>query len=236
MRVLLGLVIGGLIGATGVVRPASAAEPSVVDAQRVRQAIAHAVRARMGEDAHVEISGLEVEGQGFAEFVEAVPFPDARVGGRVQFRLLDAGGGGERARHAGRASAVIGVEVEHVRARTLLPRGRDVAEDDIEASRDRLPSLPLRRLPRSSEVTGARALVHVAPGEVVTRSAVSARAAVRSGQTVRAIARVDGLEVVASLVAVQDGAPGAVIRVVNRESRKELRARVVAGGVVEVVP
>ncbi|MGE3178977.1 MAG: flagella basal body P-ring formation protein FlgA [Vicinamibacterales bacterium] len=37
------------------------------------------------------------------------------------------------------------------------------------------------------------------------------------------------------MTAAQDGVEGAVIRVVNKESRRELRARVVGPGEVEVI-
>ena len=52
---------------------------------------------------------------------------------------------------------------------------------------------------------------------------------------VRAVARVGEVEVSATMTAVQDGVEGAVIRVVNKESRRELRAKVVEPGVVEVM-
>jgi flagella basal body P-ring formation protein FlgA len=49
------------------------------------------------------------------------------------------------------------------------------------------------------------------------------------------MARVGAVQVVAELVAVQDGDPGATVRVVNKGSRRELRARVIEPGLVEVV-
>lgn len=218
---------------------AAAAPPpraSADDTVRIAEAIIETVQSRMGDDAEVVLSELTVTGGERQVFLQAVPDPDARVGERIHFRLLGSDGRGEAARTVGHASAVVAVNVEHVRAKELVPRGQDVADTALETARGPLVGVPMRRLPRWSEVAGSRALVNLAPGEVITRSAVTIRPAVKSGQVVRAIARVGGLEVTAALVAAQDGAPGAVIRVVNRESRRELRARVVESGVVEVVP
>lgn len=222
------------------VRGYAAATPpphaSAEDTVRVAEAIIETVQSRMGDDAEVVLSDLRVTGGESYAFLQAVPDPDARVGERVHFRLLGSEGRGEAARTIGHASAVVAVNVEHVRAKELVARGRDVADSDLETAHGPLIGVPLRRLPRWVEVSGSRALVNLAPGEVITRSAVTIRPAVKSGQVVRAIARVGGLEVTAALVAVQDGVPGSVIRVVNRESRRELRARVLESGVVEVIP
>jgi flagella basal body P-ring formation protein FlgA len=217
-----------------------AALPAHVRAQApsaiVHAAITAAVQARMGDDAAVTVVGLEVSDLRPLSLLRAVPEPNARIGERMHFRLVGSEARGGRAQAAGRAAAFVRVDVEHVRVRTLVERGRELQDRDVEASREDLGSLPLRRLPRQREVTGARALVNLAPGEVVTSPAVSSRPAVKSGQVVRAVARIGELEVSAALTAVQDGVEGAVIRVVNKESRRELRARVVEPGVVEVMP
>ncbi len=213
-----------------------AATPVAALDARVRAAVTEAVRTRMGDEAEVSVEQMQVTGEPASPFLQAVPAPNARLGGRVHFRLLGADGRGDAARVVGSASALITVDVEHVRVRALVPRGRQLGDGDIEASRDRLVDVPLRRLPRLDEVAGTRTLVNLAPGEIVAHSAVTVRPAVKSGQRVRATARVGGLTVVAALVAVQDGTPGAIIRVVNKDSRRELRARVVGPGVVEVIP
>lgn len=206
------------------------------DVVRVEQAIADAVRARMGDQADVEVAQLEMACEHDYVYLQAVPEPDARMGQRVYFRLLGSDGRGGAPRPAGSASAVVSVAVPHVRARALVPRGRELREGDIERTQAPIVGMPLRRLPTLAEVAGARTLVNLAPGEVLTRTTVAARPAVKSGQVVRATARVGGLEVTALLVAAQDGAPGSVIRVVNKESRRELRARVIEPGIVEVIP
>lgn len=223
--------------------PAGVAAPAAIGAtdmssrdDGVRTAIAAAVRARMGSDAVVVVSDLAVSNGATVSFLEAIPSPEARLGGRMSFRLVGSDGGGERTRAVGTASARVRVDVEHVRARALLTRGTVVEDGAVETSHDPLVNLPLRRLPRMREIAGSRILEHVAPGEVLTRTSVALRPAVKSGQVVKAVAHVGLVEVAAALVAAQDGAPGAIIRVVNKDSRRELRARVVEPGIVEVLP
>lgn len=200
----------------------------------VEAAIVQAVRDRMGTDARVAVDGVDVVGPRVEPPIVAVPSPGARVGGPIRFQLVGAGRG-RTTRALGWATATVHVAVEHVRARHLVSRGKTLSEDDVEVSREAVAGVPLRRLPRLHEVYGAPALTALSPGGVLTKSAVAARPAVKSGQTVRATARIGGVHVMAELVAVQDGEPGATVRVVNKESRRELRARVLEPGLVEVI-
>lgn len=218
--------------------PASETHAATANASRddwVRAAITEAVQARMGDDADVTVAAMEIVGEASSALLQAVPEPNARLGDWMHLRLLGTDGRGQAAHVVGGVSAFVSVAVDHVRVRTLVPRGRELAEGDVAASHDVLDGVPLRRLPRLREVAGTRALVNLAPGDVIARTSVALRPAVKSGQLVRATARVGGVVVTAALVAVQDGAPGAVIRVVNKDSRRELRARVVEPGVVEVI-
>ncbi len=58
---------------------------------------------------------------------------------------------------------------------------------------------------------------------------------VRAGDRVRATARVGGVEAVVIAIAAQNGVAQQIIRVVNPDSRRAIRVRVVAAGEVEVV-
>ena len=60
-------------------------------------------------------------------------------------------------------------------------------------------------------------------------------ALVRSGRDVVTLARIEGLEVRGRAVAVQSGDLGEVVLVVNPDSRKRLRGRVVGPALVEVL-
>jgi flagella basal body P-ring formation protein FlgA len=200
----------------------------------VESMIASAVRERMGADAQVIVSNVELFNPSAAAAVTAVPEPGGRTGSIVHFTLVGAGPSGA-ARTVGRAAATIRVNADHVKVRQPLVRGRAIAEADVERARGEVVGLPLRRLPTADEVVGGVALRPLVPGEIISHAAVKADRAVRSGQAVRATARVGSVEVSAELVAAQDGDPGSIIRVVNRNSRRALRARVLEPGIVEVI-
>jgi flagella basal body P-ring formation protein FlgA len=117
----------------------------------------------------------------------------------------------------------------------LIPRGKTIAAEDVVEQVGEVSGVPLRRLPIASDVIGARALHDIATGALIAGSAVAMPGAVKSGQTVRAVATVGAVEVTASLVSMQNGQIGDVIRVVNKDSRRELRARVIGEGAVEVI-
>jgi len=70
---------------------------------------------------------------------------------------------------------------------------------------------------------------------VITVTAVQVRPAVSSGDVVAVRAMVSGVTVEGQAVAQQSGAEGDIIRVVNRESRRPLKARVVGPRQVEVL-
>jgi len=94
---------------------------------------------------------------------------------------------------------------------------------------------PLRAWPGAASVVGGKVLRALATGACVSRNAVQAVLAVRTGQEVTAVTRLDGVEATAVMVAAGSGDAGTVIRVVNRQSRRALKARVVSAGLVEIV-
>ncbi len=81
----------------------------------------------------------------------------------------------------------------------------------------------------------SRAARPLAADACLTRTSLVMLPAVQAGQEVDAIARVNGVEAVARLVAAERGQVGSLVRVVNPQSRRSLKARVVAAGVVEVI-
>jgi flagella basal body P-ring formation protein FlgA len=188
-------------------------------------------------DAHVIVEQIEIFNVIDVPRFEAVPAPEARVGEVIQFALIAPSGSsaGARVVNVGRASALVHVEAPHAFATRLIPRGQTVGPDDLEESTSTVRGVPLRRLPTLAELGGGRAIRNLASGEIVTGAAMTTIPAVRSGQTVRATVRIEGAEVSATLVAAQNGELGATIRVFNRDSRRELRAKVVGDGAVEVI-
>ena len=204
---------------------------------RVGAAIVEALVQRMGNDARIIVERLEISSVRDVTPIEAVPEPGARTGEVVAFALLGSVGTATSRRviNVGRATALVRVETPHAKAARLIPRGKDVVSDDLQAVVEDVRGVPLRRLPTSGQLLGGHALRNIAAGEIATSTAIAATPAVRSGQLVRATATIEGAQVSAMLVAAQGGELGAVIRVVNRESRRELRARIVAEGSVEVM-
>jgi flagella basal body P-ring formation protein FlgA len=226
------LVAAGL--AHGQARPASVPAPLQ---DRVGAAIVEALVQRMGADARIIVEQLEISSVRDVTPIEAVPEPGARTGEVVAFTLLGSVGTGASRRviNVGRATALVRVEAPHAKAARLIVRGKDVQGDDLQSVVEDVPGVPLRRLPTSGQLVGGHALRNIAAGEIATSTAIAGTPAVRSGQLVRATATFAGAQISATLVAAQGGQLGAVIRVVNRESRRELRARIVGEGSVEVI-
>jgi flagella basal body P-ring formation protein FlgA len=226
VRRILCLIVFASASALAPTSAAAAPDPCVHDA------IVTAVRARVGDSADVIVDSLAVfspAGIAADARIDAAPDPAARLGGRVRFLLTV---NGSRTAHA---EAVIKVSVEQARAARDIARGATIGDGDVEDVRIEITSGPLHRRPRAADLAGGRALRDLAQGTVVPAQAVAVAPAVRTGQTVTAISRAFGIEAAATMVAAQSGNPGSVIRVVNRATRKALRARVVSPEVVEIV-
>ena len=235
---LIAFVLIAAAADAGQARTAPVAAPLPAELQdRVGAAIVEALVQRMGADARIVVERLEIASVRDVTPIEAVPEPGARTGDVVTFALLGSVGTGASRRviNVGRATALVRVEAQHVKATRLITRGKDVESDDLQSVVEDVPGVPLRRLPTSGQLLGGHALRNIAAGEVATSRAIAAAPAVRSGQLVKATATIAGARISATLVAAQGGELGAVIRVVNRESRRQLRARIVAEGSVEVI-
>jgi flagella basal body P-ring formation protein FlgA len=205
----------------------------------VRRAIVEAVKGRMGPDTELRIEGLHVGGRaaaaGTGSMLVASPEPGARLGRPVRFSLACGVPAASRPQPAGYAVAAVFVTADHARTARTIARGETLAAEDLVESRSEVGAVLLQRLPRVSEVAGARALRDVLADEVVTRSIAAVRPLVQSGDAVDIRAHADGVVVQAQGVAGQSGEVGDTILVVNRESRRRVRARVVAPGTVEVI-
>jgi flagella basal body P-ring formation protein FlgA len=233
-------VVLAWVGAGG--RPTAARPGQVAGAPEsaIRQAIVEVVRARMGMDADVRVEDVHAHVLAGNEdmMLLATPEPGGRLARPTRFALFRAAAGSPSPvppRPAGYAVASVFVAVPHVRATQSVARGDACDAANIALSTDEVGDLLLQRLPRLEEAVGARAVRDLAPGEVLTRAVLAARPFVQSGDVVVVRARADGVTVRGQAVAEQSGGQGDVIRVVNRESRRALRARVVGRGEVEVV-
>jgi flagella basal body P-ring formation protein FlgA len=193
----------------------------------------------MGQDADVRIEDLEFKTTPAPEgaILAASPEPGARLGRQSRFSLqwIPAAGVRRPPTAGGYAIAKAFVQVEHVQAAREIGRGETCSEGDVIASRGEVGAVPIQRLPGLADVTGTRVLRPIGPDEVVTAIAVQVRPAVQSGDVVAVRAAIEGVTVQGQAVAQQSGNEGDIIRVVNRESRRALKARVIGPGKVEVV-
>jgi flagella basal body P-ring formation protein FlgA len=210
-----------------------AAADAAVEAS-VRLAIVGTVEDRVGDDVIVTVDALRVTGTIPAGPLVAVPESSARSGRPSVFALSAANPHGVR-RRVGSAVATVRLEGRYVRAGRSLARGDVVEERDLVETQGALDDVPLRPLPGREAIVGARLARDVAAGDVLTDTVVRARPLVQSGDEVIVRARVGGIEAQGRAIAAQTGGPGAVIQVVNPETRRMLKGRVVARGQVEVI-
>jgi flagella basal body P-ring formation protein FlgA len=202
---------------------------------RVTAAIEAAVHTRIARGAVVSIgdlSGLRLtidDGP-----VLARPDPSARVGMPARFVLVGSRAD-KTARQVGEVTATIAVTADAVRTRRPILRGAVLEAADVGIAAMDLTGQPLRRLPSVGEIVGARARRDLGAGIIVTGADLVAEPIVRTRDVVRAHVRVGDVELTADVVAAENGLRGEVIRVLNRESRRALRARVMERGEVEVV-
>jgi flagella basal body P-ring formation protein FlgA len=107
-----------------------------------------------------------------------------------------------------------------------LARGSVIAAADIRRERrsgERLPRGPVAEI---ADAVGKEVLRAMAPGEVLTTSAVAPVRAIRRGSVVTLLLEGPGFRIAARGVASEDGAVGQTIRVVNQASRRELAGKV----------
>jgi flagella basal body P-ring formation protein FlgA len=217
---------------------AIAAETRPAEEPAVRRAIVDVVKSRMGSEVDVQIDDLRVKGAAPAGGEDAAlvarPEPGARLGRTIRF-ALSRPVAARRVVPAGYALATVFVVATHARAVRPLGRGETLAAGDVEASRADVGPLLLQRLPEAADLVGTRVLRDIVADEVITRTLVSVRPMVQSGDEVAIRAGADGVTAEIKGVADQSGDAGDTIRVRNLSSRRSLKARVVGRGKVEVI-
>jgi flagella basal body P-ring formation protein FlgA len=213
----------------------AAAAASTLDAA-ASAAIAAAVRARLGESAEVTVESVSRIAAPTAALVDAVLDPAAAIGvpSRVVFRRRQAGS--ERPVPVGGATVVLRVAVDHVHAARAIARGHTIGDGDVVTARHDLPRGALRPFPGLAEIVDGVATRDLKDGACVVAAAVAAQPVVRPGATVTGLLRIDGVEVRAVLVAMDSGKVGGRIRVMNPDSRRTFRARILTRDLVEIQP
>ena len=229
MRALLALLLVAWTAA-----PARAEASGSLES-RVADAVAAEVRARMGAGAQVSVGHVEVTVRsGLSGSVGVSLVPTARLGAPVEFSIIGANAAG-RGTYMGRGRAEVTVLVPHAVTARTITHGTVLASSDVSEVFGAPGNVPLQRLPTIEKLSGATLRRDVTDGEVVTAQHVVLPPAVKAGDVVTARAFIGPVEVIGELTVMDSGAEGATVRVVNRESKKEMRARVVRAGVVEVL-
>lgn len=202
----------------------------------VRAAVVAAVQERLGSSAEVTVDHLwmpamAAPGSGVTAAIE----PGARLGRPVHFRLMAATGSGRELVRFASVVASLSVRVEHARLVTAVRPGTALTPDQTITAIDRVADVRIERLPRAAEVVGARVRQMLPAGVVIEEWMIERDAAVRSGEIVGVRAVVGGVEARGVAKASERGAIGSVIRLVNLQSGRTLKGRVVSRGEVEVV-
>lgn len=209
------------------------ADATAADLQAAEAAARQAVRAIFGDGADVRLSAPVLSlAPDAGRVVSAVPEPSSRTAGRVRFVLY---GDGDHRRRIGRLTARVDVRIAHVRARGEVAARAVPALDAVETVVDDIGRQLLSPLPTLATVTAATTRKALAPGEVVTHTALVLQPLVASGQDVTTVARLGALEVRGRAVAAQSGQLGDTVIVVTPDTRKRLRGRVVGDALVEVL-
>jgi flagella basal body P-ring formation protein FlgA len=224
IRALIAALIA-LASALLAAAPARATSDSLLTAA---DAIRAAVVARLGAGVEVSIDALDLSPDA-PVFREARPDPSAALGKPIRFALLTRDGAMLH------VTATLSVTVAHVIVRQPIARGAVVAAADVTEVRDQLRGLPLRHLPSIADVVGARALRRMDAGVVMLAAFVALPRAVEPGDAVVVSAAAGVVEVTASMVAIDGGRVGDVIRIRYPESRTFLRGRIVRPGFLEVI-
>jgi flagella basal body P-ring formation protein FlgA len=212
------LVAGGLHAAV-----LQATEPmSAAEAARA------AIQQRLGDAVTVSVTITGLSGDA-PVFREARLDPSARLGQPVRFTFVTMDGA------AVPGSADVRVVGPRTITRRAVSRGERLTDDDLMTEVAELSGVPLRRLPTLAELVGGRALQAIPAGATVLPGAIVTRRDVERGDPVVAMAAAGAIEVTATLTAADGGRTGDVIRVMNPDTKRYIRARIVKKGLVEVI-
>ncbi len=214
------------------------ADPPDAVSGPAHEAIVEAVRARIGESAEVHIDSLLLRvTHDLDRRVIATAPPGATLGRATRFLLFEPADDASRRRRTrvGYAEAVVRVSHTYTTVVRRVRGGSILAETDVAVEVGDIGRVRLERLPQLVEVVGARTRRAVEPGEPITASALTIPPLVRSGESVVTLARIGSIEARGRATASQRGSLGDLIRLVNPESGRRLRGRVVARGQVEVI-
>ena len=196
--------------------------------QSAETVIRAAVVERVGARADVVVRAIDPAPSG--PFKEARPDPTAILNGRpIRFTLIRESGPPMA------AYVTLTVSAEHALAAHAIERNHAIADGDLMPVTAELKGVPLRPTATVAMLAGGRALRPIPAGAVVLGSYVATRRAIEPGDKVIVLAISGDIEVSATLVAADGGPIGATIRVVNPDTKRLLKGRIVGDGLVEVI-
>lgn len=220
-----------LIALTLLLWPLVANQPPVAQSMAFASAetvIRAAVVARVGAGAEVSVRTIDPAPSG--PYREARPDPSAILNGKpIRFTLIRESGA------AAAAWVTLSVTAEHALAARAIARNHAIADGDLMPVKAELKGVPMRPTATVAMLTGGRALRPIPAGAVVLGSYVATRRAIEPGDKVTVLARAGDVEISAVLVAADGGPIGATIRVVNPDTKRLVRGRIVGEGLVEVI-
>lgn len=155
---------------------------------------------------------------------------DTRNPGRLRFAVHCPGDDGGRQEFIVRAK----ISAEVLVATGPLPFGRALTAEDLARERRDLPNLH-DALSDPAMAVGLALKRSLRPGQMLLRPMLVVPLLVHRGEAVRIVARSGAMEVSNAGEALENGQADAAIRVRNTGTGKVIRARVVAGGIVEPV-
>jgi flagellar basal body P-ring formation protein FlgA len=117
-----------------------------------------------------------------------------------------------------------------------LQRGDGVRADDVRSEERDITRLGYGYVSDMSEVEGRVLSRALGAGSVLTPAALGGRMAVKAGDQVQLVSRLDGIEVRANGIALGSGDSGSRLRVRNGSSGKVIDAMVTAPGEVLALP
>ena len=193
-----------------------------------QQAIAAAVRERVGASATVTVDDVETAVSGERGLV-AQPEAAARIGQPARFVLSVNGV------RRGLAVATVTVEVAYPRATRSIARDEVIDTDAVHVSEGLMTGLQIRALLTADRARGLQARRDIAAGEALTESVLRVPPVIKSGDAVEATVRIGAVTVTGTGTASGRGQVGDVIRVMQPHSSRLLNARIVGPGAVEIV-
>ncbi len=132
------------------------------------------------------------------------------------------------------AAVALGVYGQGYFVRRTVQRGEIISASDLVVKKRDISKLPVDAVARAEQAIGMKAARMLRPDLPLTLSDLVMPTLVKRGSLVTLVVETEGIKVTTQGVAREDGILGKQIRVMNRESGKELFGRVAGGSVVLV--